>query len=461
MSEIPTWPKVTNPFGSTTTQLGALDWANLISDYLNGENIGLIDPSKLPVIGSLTKYEYEKLALYDVDGSHYIIFTVEDIDTGANRKIRFRRMNTPFLEDYAVLEGMPQTLFNKTINHDQNTLVININALSDVDTTTSPPADTNVLSWNAASSQWKPAAASGGGGGGGGAPTDATYLTLSTNGTLTNERVLTEGTNIDLVDGGAGSTLTLNVANASTTQKGAVELATSTETTSGLAIQASDTRIIRDVYEELKIKKITGEFFIRDGAYGSGMFTALAAVIGTDAFGNDATDFVYRYYQTGAVSGNKAGRAISTTIFTRKFKPRFYSVFKLFSATTNHAIFIGLASANDGTSVHATTPINAMSGIGVAVTTDKANFQIVHNDGTSGCTFIDTGVAKSTAVKSIEVWSDDVNWFASFDGGATQTISTDMPAQTTGMYGVWHNLTNEASAKFLYIYKILGSVDTP
>ena len=47
------------------------------------------------------------------------------------------------------------------------------------------------------------------GGGGGGAPTDATYVTLSTNGSLSNERVLT-GTagEIAFTDGGAGSTVT-------------------------------------------------------------------------------------------------------------------------------------------------------------------------------------------------------------------------------------------------------------
>ncbi len=47
------------------------------------------------------------------------------------------------------------------------------------------------------------------GGGGGGAPTDATYVTLSTNGSLSNERVLT-GTagEITFTDAGAGSTVT-------------------------------------------------------------------------------------------------------------------------------------------------------------------------------------------------------------------------------------------------------------
>lgn len=51
-----------------------------------------------------------------------------------------------------------------------------------------------------------------GGSGGSGAPTDAQYLTLAVNATLTNERVLT-GTadQIILTDGGAGSTLTLSL----------------------------------------------------------------------------------------------------------------------------------------------------------------------------------------------------------------------------------------------------------
>lgn len=47
------------------------------------------------------------------------------------------------------------------------------------------------------------------GGGGGGAPETAQYVVLATNGTLTNERVLTAGTGISITDGGAGSTVTI------------------------------------------------------------------------------------------------------------------------------------------------------------------------------------------------------------------------------------------------------------
>lgn len=43
----------------------------------------------------------------------------------------------------------------------------------------------------------------------GAAPLTPSYLTLGTNGELTNERVLTAGSNITLTDGGAGSTLTI------------------------------------------------------------------------------------------------------------------------------------------------------------------------------------------------------------------------------------------------------------
>jgi hypothetical protein len=47
------------------------------------------------------------------------------------------------------------------------------------------------------------------GGGGGGAPETAQYVVLATNGTLTNERVLTAGSGISITDGGAGSTVTI------------------------------------------------------------------------------------------------------------------------------------------------------------------------------------------------------------------------------------------------------------
>jgi hypothetical protein len=48
------------------------------------------------------------------------------------------------------------------------------------------------------------------GGGGGGAPNGAEYVTLLANGSLTNERVLTAGTGIVIVDSGAGAAVTIS-----------------------------------------------------------------------------------------------------------------------------------------------------------------------------------------------------------------------------------------------------------
>ena len=121
MSEIPTWDKISNANSSTTTEFGGL-WANLISDYYNGTNLALIDPTKIPIFGTLTRFKFEKLGLFDIDQSHYILFSADDIDTGPVRKIKFRRMNTPFEEDYAVLEGLPQQIYNKIIDGDLNTI---------------------------------------------------------------------------------------------------------------------------------------------------------------------------------------------------------------------------------------------------------------------------------------------------------------------------------------------------
>lgn len=46
-------------------------------------------------------------------------------------------------------------------------------------------------------------------GGGGGAPTNAQYVVMALDATLTNERVLTAGPDMSLTDGGAGGAATL------------------------------------------------------------------------------------------------------------------------------------------------------------------------------------------------------------------------------------------------------------
>lgn len=119
MSTLGTWDKIIGSLGSTTTEFGG-DWGNLISDLFNGIDIGLSDPTKKPIINTEFGFKPGKLKLFDFDASHHINISADDIDTGDNRNIRIRRMNEPFIEDFLVLEGMPQDLLNKDIDVDLN-----------------------------------------------------------------------------------------------------------------------------------------------------------------------------------------------------------------------------------------------------------------------------------------------------------------------------------------------------
>lgn len=76
----------------------------------------------------------------------------------------------------------------------------------------------------------------------GGAPTNADYLVKTANGSLSAGRVVTDTTSV-VWDWDTAGQAKATVPDASTTTKGLVELATSAETTAGLAVQASDTRL--------------------------------------------------------------------------------------------------------------------------------------------------------------------------------------------------------------------------
>lgn len=78
--------------------------------------------------------------------------------------------------------------------------------LQPIEEAVAPTTAGDTLQWNGSAYVWAPA------GGGGGAPTTATYVTLSTDATLTNERVLTAGSGITITDNGAGSTVIIDSA---------------------------------------------------------------------------------------------------------------------------------------------------------------------------------------------------------------------------------------------------------
>lgn len=81
-----------------------------------------------------------------------------------------------------------------------------------------------------------------GGGGGGGAPTNAAYVTIGNNATLTGERALTQGTGIVITDAGANSTVTIAASgNASDLTSGTVPAAQMPALTGDVTMTAGTT----------------------------------------------------------------------------------------------------------------------------------------------------------------------------------------------------------------------------
>jgi hypothetical protein len=74
------------------------------------------------------------------------------------------------------------------------------------------------------------------GGSGGGAPDNSLYVTLATDATLVNERVLTGSTNVSVTDGGAGNNVTIDIPTTATPQVARVGIGTAPDATGAMKI---------------------------------------------------------------------------------------------------------------------------------------------------------------------------------------------------------------------------------
>lgn len=122
-------------------------------------------------------------------------------------------------------------------------------------------------------------------GSGSGAPTDATYVTLTTNATLTNERVLTAGSGITVTDAGAGSTVTVAapaVAAQYVTMATSADLANERVLTAGANVTITDGGAGGNVTIAAAYGSVSANFtaLFGSGAAGSVTFDGAAAVTG-------------------------------------------------------------------------------------------------------------------------------------------------------------------------------------
>ena len=105
--------------------------------------------------------------------------------------------------------------------------------------------------------------------GGGGAPTDAQYVVLTADPTLTDERILTAGDGIDITDGGAGAAVTVDA---------------DVKANSGIVIDTAELSL------DLGAGSITGTLALADG--GTGDTTASGARTNLDIVSGQSTDII-------------------------------------------------------------------------------------------------------------------------------------------------------------------------
>ena len=134
--------------------------------------------------------------------------------TGTPSQLFYQCSSHAYMGNYTV---------QNTTNLNSNAAVSNENGLLYTFPTADASLSGHVLTSNAdGTTKW--AAASGTAGSGGGAPTDAQYVTLAANASLSDERVLVVGTGLQLTDGGANSNVTVDASGATTSNIGVVQL---------------------------------------------------------------------------------------------------------------------------------------------------------------------------------------------------------------------------------------------
>ena len=167
---------------------------------------------------------------------------------------------------------------------------------------------------------------------GGGAPTNASYLVLGTDPSLTSERVLTAGSGITLTDGGAGSSLTIS------------------STGSGAPIGASYLTLAADatLTSERVLTAGTNVAFVDGGAGGSLTINVSAAPVGSSyvTLATDATLTSERVLTAGigiSITDGGAGSTVTVAnIVTSPFNERVMA--STLHASTTQAQTSGTAS---------------------------------------------------------------------------------------------------------------------
>jgi len=307
------------------------------------------------------------------------------------------------------------------------------------------PADGQALVWNDSANQWEPQTVSSGSG----APTDAAYVTLSSNPTLTAERVLTAGTGISITDGGADSTVTVAQTENSVVQK--VEVAkdgTLTATRkrinfiegSNVAITVADdstndkvdVTIAASPGESVPTRNLAGlvdDFLLDSSSMWDEQYSSSA---NSSYETGDSNHPGIRVLSTGASTGNYVHMNAINTINATLLRSGTWTFEAIVSIDSTLSVQVGVGFNNvDSGGV-------GSSRIAIEYLTGESDTEwTLATCSASTCTRVPLGVSVAAGTYYyLKLRGDGGTIYASVNGGTEQSSSTNLP--TSALYmGAW------------------------
>ncbi len=164
-----------------------------------------------------------------------------------------------------------------------------------------------------------------------------------------------------------------------------------------------------------------------NGITWEGMFSSISTVGGAANVNSTIGRFVT--YTTGTVNGDQSGGK-QTNLTYRKFNPYLKLKMRPNTTTVQGGWWGFSSSSSDPTG---DTDGDAKSYFMLGFRTTDSNFQIIRNDGSTPATYVDTGIAINTTVRTWELVADETGtrWGWAVDGGAFTYYTTIIPAATT------------------------------
>lgn len=189
---------------------------------------------------------------------------------------------------------------------------------------------------------------------------------------------------------------------------------------------------------------------------GDGMFSGGMTGIGSAAFISVYANGRGVSYTSAGASGDNAGFRYGASLVYRGWNPRLVIRFRL-GQTTNERSWFGFQTST-GTDPTGDTELNSKTGFYVGHRSTDTNFVIMHNDGSATALYDNvTGSPPiDTNIHKIEIMADDANtrFRVSFDGGAWQDITAQIPAQQTIMTVVAQVEASAAEAKVIDLFYV-------